>query len=99
MRPSADLASTGYYLANPEREFLVFLPQGDFATVDLSTVKGSVRAEWTHPVEGTIVPGGTAPGEKPLQFDVPFIEQWCFISFASEDSPERPVLLNKQFSL
>jgi hypothetical protein len=65
MTPSTDLASTGYCLANPEREFLVFLPEGDFVTVDLSKVLGSLRAEWMHPVEGTIIPGGSVAGGKP----------------------------------
>lgn len=73
MTPSADVASTGYCLANPEREFLVFLPEGDYAIIDLSRVKGNLRAEWMHPVEGTIVPGGTALGGKSLRFDVPFV--------------------------
>lgn len=73
MTPSAEIASTGYCLANPEREFLVYFPEGDFGTVDLSRVKGTLRAEWMYPVEGTIVPGGTVPGGKAVRFDVPFL--------------------------
>jgi len=73
MTPSVDLASTGYCLANPEREFLVFLPEGDFTTVDVSKVSGSLRAEWMHPVEGTIIPGGSVTGGKSLRFDAPLI--------------------------
>ena len=70
--PSAEIATTGYCLANPEREFLVYLPEGDFVTVDLSRVKGRLRAEWMHPVEGTIVAGGMVTGGKSEHFDVPF---------------------------
>ncbi len=73
MTPSAETASTGYCLANPEREFLVYFPEGDFGTVDLSRVRGTLRAEWMYPVEGTIVPGGTVSGGKTVRFDVPFL--------------------------
>ncbi len=73
MTPSAELASSGYCLANPEREFLVYLPEGDFVTVDLSRVSGSVRAEWMHPVEGTILPGGSVAGGKSQRFDAPLL--------------------------
>jgi hypothetical protein len=73
MTPSANLASTGYCLANPEREFLVYLPEGDSVTVDVSKVSGSLSAEWMHPVEGTIIPGGSVNGGKSLQFYAPLI--------------------------
>ena len=72
-RPLPELASTGYCLANPEREFLVYLPEGDSATVDLTHVKGTLRAEWMQPVEGTVVPGGTVAGGKSTRLDVPFV--------------------------
>ncbi len=39
-RPAGDLASTGYCLAVPGREYLVYLPEGGTATMDLSDVKG-----------------------------------------------------------
>jgi hypothetical protein len=32
-----------------------------------------MRAEWMHPVEGTIVPGGTVIGGKKTHFDAPII--------------------------
>lgn len=71
--PSAEISSTGYCLANPEREFLVYFPEGDNADIDLSRVKGTLRAEWMHPVEGTIVPGGTVAGGRKTRFAVPFL--------------------------
>jgi hypothetical protein len=49
------------------------LAGGDFVTVDLSKVSGSLRAEWMHPVEGTIIPGGSVAGRKPARFDVPLL--------------------------
>ena len=70
--PHNDLASTNYCLANPEREFLVYLPEGDQVSVDLSRVQGKVTAEWMHSVNGAITAGGTAPGGKRETFAVPF---------------------------
>jgi hypothetical protein len=73
MKPSTEISSTGYCLANPEREFLVYFPEGDGADIDLTQVNGTLRAEWMHPVEGTIVPGGTVMGGKKTRFDSPII--------------------------
>ncbi len=53
--PHGELASTGFCLADPGREYLVYLPQGGEVTVDLSAASGSLRAEWLHPTEGTAV--------------------------------------------
>jgi hypothetical protein len=72
MAPNDDLATTGYCLANPEREFLVYLPEGDGVTVDLSRATGTLTSEWMDPVEGTITFGGTLGGGKKLGFAVPF---------------------------
>jgi hypothetical protein len=72
MTPNDDLATTGYCLANSEREFLVYLPEGDGVTVDLSRTSGTLVAEWMHPVEGTITFGGTVAGGKKQGLAVPF---------------------------
>jgi hypothetical protein len=53
--PHGELASTGFCLADPGREYLVYLPQGGEVTVDLSAASGSLRTEWLHPVAGTTV--------------------------------------------
>jgi hypothetical protein len=73
MTPKNDLASTSYCLANPEREILVYLPEGDSVSVDLSHIRGPVTAEWMHPFEGTITPGGMVPAGSKLSFAVPFV--------------------------
>jgi hypothetical protein len=62
MVPRNDLASTQYCLANPGKEYLVYLPDGGEVTVDLSAASGTLAVEWMHPVEGTITPGGTTTG-------------------------------------
>jgi hypothetical protein len=53
--PHGELASTGFCLADPGREYLVYLPQGPEVTVDLSAASGFLRTEWLHPTEGTAV--------------------------------------------
>ena len=65
MTPRGDLASTKFCLANPGKEYLVYLPQGGEATVDLSKAKGKLAVEWFDPTKGTpheadAVEGGAA---------------------------------------
>jgi hypothetical protein len=73
MTPHNELSSTTYCLANPESEFLVYFPEGDRAEIDLSRARGQFRAEWMHPEEGVVTPGGTATAGKRLTFATPFI--------------------------
>jgi len=70
--PSDDLASTRYCLANPGKEYLVYLPEGDEVSLDLSAATGRLAAEWMRPIEGSIVSGGTVQGGGKLDFAVPF---------------------------
>jgi hypothetical protein len=72
MVPHDELASTRYCLANPGWEYLIYLPEGDEVTVDLSAVSGDLAVEWMHPVEGTIVRGGSVSGGRKVGFAVPF---------------------------
>ena len=44
-RPRGELSSTGYCLANPGVEYLVFLPGGGTATVDLSAAPDDLSVE------------------------------------------------------
>jgi hypothetical protein len=73
--PRNDLSSTRYCLANPGKEYLVYLPEGGEATVDLSAAKGPLSVEWMHPVTGKITKGETVEGgakrtlRSPLQGD------------------------------
>jgi len=54
MVPHDELASTTFCLADPGREYLVYLPQGGEVTVDLRAASGMLNTEWLHPVEGAI---------------------------------------------
>jgi hypothetical protein len=72
MVPRNDLASTQYCLANPGKEYLVYLPDGGEVTVDLSAASGTLTVEWMHPVEGTITPGEAVAGGGKQAFSAPF---------------------------
>lgn len=53
--PHDELASTGFCLADPGTEYLVYLPQGGQVTVDLSAASGTLNTEWMRPIEGTAI--------------------------------------------
>ncbi|MBI3922029.1 MAG: hypothetical protein HY318_11480 [Armatimonadetes bacterium] len=72
MTPRNDLASTQYCLANPGKEYLVYLPEGGEVTVDLSVASGVLEVEWFNPSTGTATNGGTIEGGAKLSFKVPF---------------------------
>jgi hypothetical protein len=58
MTPRADLSSTGYVLASPGSEYLVYQPQSGPFAVDL--IAGSYAYEWFDAVSGTPVANGVA---------------------------------------
>ena len=72
MVPSDTIASSGYCLANPRREYLVYLPEGDAVTVDLLPNIGPLVVEWMDPVEGAVTPGGTVDAGVKRTFTVLF---------------------------
>jgi hypothetical protein len=58
MTPQGALSSTGYVLANPGQEYLVYQPNsGEPFTVNLNS--GSYNYEWLDPSTGTVVDTGT----------------------------------------
>jgi hypothetical protein len=72
MVPRDDLASTRYCLANPGREYLVYLPRGGEVTVDLSAASAEFGVEWIHPVDGTITAGEPIAGGAKRPMRAPF---------------------------
>ena len=69
--PHDDLSSTGFCLANPGQEYLVYLPEGGEVTVDLSASPGPFAVEWMHP-EGIITRSEPAVGGAKRLFTAPF---------------------------
>ncbi len=72
MHPHNDLASSTYCLANPGREYLIYLPEGGPVTVDLSQASGTMHLEWFSTINGTTVEKSLIRGGQPLEFTPPF---------------------------
>jgi hypothetical protein len=70
-RPAADLASTGYCLADPGREYLVYLPEGGSVSVDLSAA-AQLTVEWFDPTRGASTGAGPVTGGERRTFTAPF---------------------------
>jgi hypothetical protein len=70
--PRGDLASTGYCLANPDVEYLVYLPDGGEVTVDLSGASGNMNIEWFNPSKGVIESKETITGGTKQSMKCPF---------------------------
>ena len=73
MTPRQDLTSSGYCLAHPGQEYLVYLPEGGKFKVNLSTVSGALEVEWLHPVEGTVTHGTPIAGGDIRSLTTPFL--------------------------
>ena len=57
LTPHNDLASTKYCLANPGKEYLVYLPDGGDVTLDLSAEQATFTVEWLNPHTGETTAG------------------------------------------
>lgn len=71
MVPRADLASSGYCLADDGSTYIAYARDGANLILDLSDARGALTAEWIHPVRGestTVEP--VAPGRR--EFVAPF---------------------------
>ncbi len=72
MVPHEGLASSGYCLANPRRDYLIYLPRGGEVTVDLSAAEGELAVEWLNPAKGTSHTAGTVSGGAKRVLKAPF---------------------------
>jgi hypothetical protein len=75
MMPRGDLSSSGYCLANPAASgaaYLVYLPSGGNAVVNLAATPGTMTVEWFDPTTGRIEAGGTIDGGAERSFAAPF---------------------------
>jgi hypothetical protein len=69
--PRADLASTGYALAQPGVEYLVYQPRSGAFTVNLAA--GTYFYEWFNPDAGTVDSSGSlSAAEGQRTFNPPF---------------------------
>jgi len=73
MTPQGALSSSGYCLADPGREYLVFVPGGDPVTVDLTHAAGSsLVVEWFNPADGQTSAAKPVAGGTKTSFAPPF---------------------------
>ena len=70
--PHPELASTQYCLANPGVEYLIYLPESEDVTVDLSAASGTLRLEWFSVENSTLIEIGMALGGNTHTFTPPF---------------------------
>jgi hypothetical protein len=73
MTPCPALASSRYCLADPGNEYLVYAPEGNRLTVDLTAAAAEFSMEWFIPLlNRTIQTSAAAPGGDYRIFDPPF---------------------------
>ncbi len=72
--PLPELASSRYCLATPGEAYLVFLPEGGTAEVDLSAaVEGECfRVEWFDPATARVIKQAAVPGGGSIKLQCPF---------------------------
>jgi len=72
MVPRTDLASSGYALANPGVEYLVYLAASREVTVDLSDSDALFSVEWGNTINGDTVKGHSVRGSKSYKLTAPY---------------------------
>ncbi len=70
--PGNDLASSGYCLANPGVEYLVYLPEGGEVNIDLSASSEKFNVEWFNPTNGEVIKTSAVIGGTKHSFVSPF---------------------------
>ena len=71
MMPHEELASTKYCLADPETAYLVYVPQGVEAGIDLSRAKAKLTAVWLDCTTGKSQPAESVEGGQKRKFKSP----------------------------
>ncbi|MBI2506154.1 MAG: hypothetical protein HYW07_23305 [Candidatus Latescibacteria bacterium] len=62
LQPMSDLASTGFCLAKPGEEYVVYLPEPAEVTVDVTAAPGKLNVEWTNASTGETIPAAPIDG-------------------------------------
>lgn len=72
MTPRNGFASTGFCLVDPGAEYVVYLPEGGQAELDLSAADGALSVEWIDPLTGEATAGVPVEGGAKRAFTSPF---------------------------
>jgi len=70
--PRGDLTSTGYGLANPGKEYLVYQNKSGGFTVNMGNHGAKYLAEWFNPATGVASKAGSVDGSGEVSFKPPF---------------------------
>src|SRR5680860_194984 len=70
--PDENIASSGYCLANPGEEYLIYMPDDNEVDIDLTTANGTFYVEWFNPSNGKKVTGDEVEGNQKLNLHWPF---------------------------
>ncbi len=70
--PHGGLASSGYCLADPGTEYLIYAPEGGQVTIDLSGARGIFASEWFDPSQGKALAAGSVEGNAGRTLKAPF---------------------------
>ncbi len=71
MLPHGELTSTGYCLANPGAEYVIFQPEKGPFTIDLTDASGSFIAHWSDAEAGEPIPAEKVTGGSAMTFVSP----------------------------
>ena len=88
-RPLPELSSTNYCLASPGHEYLVYLPSGGAAVVDLSEASGELAVEWFVPATGITRSAETTRGGRRVEFSASFSDPRFCISGGTRSVDQR----------
>lgn len=73
LQPDDKIASTGYCLVNPGKEYLVYNPSADNTSFTVALKAGKYKYEWFNPSDGKIASTGTIEAKDGSQsFEAPF---------------------------
>jgi hypothetical protein len=69
-------SGTGYSIAIPGEEYVVYLPSGGDITIDLSATSGTFPTEWYNPRTGSYTAQSTVTGGAVQAFSAPDSNDW-----------------------
>ena len=80
MQPFGGVTGDAVALADPGKIYVIYLPHGGAATVDLSAARGPLTAVWFNPRSGTFdQPLRVAPTDHRQDFQAPDAQDWALL--------------------
>lgn len=76
MVPRPELSSTGVCLAEPGREYVVYVPDGKLVSLDLTSARAPLSGRWLNPRDGRFGKGFRARGGARHSFAPPDGSDW-----------------------